>query len=322
MMKPPIVADAIDAAIELAVVPSFSRVGPAVRRRLFRWEAPGEDALTGRTAVVTGPTSGIGRAAARGLAVAGARVVLVGRDSDRLEQVRSELISSTGADRYRAVVADMSSLASVREAADEIARSEARVDVLIDNAGAIYPNRETSADGIEKTLAILVCGPFALTAALLPRLRESRGRVISVTSGGMYTQRVRFDDIQFNRRAYNGTLAYAQAKRIQVALVREWARRNPDAGVAFNAMHPGWADTPGLAESLPRFSRLMRPLLRSVDEGADTIVWLATTAEVTPPGGRLYLDRRVRPFDRIPQTRLTLAERIRLWDMISALTDK
>jgi dehydrogenase/reductase SDR family protein 12 len=107
-----------------------------------------------------------------------------------------------------------------------------------------------------------------------------------------------------------------------VAVVREWARRNPDAGVAFNAMHPGWADTPGLAESLPRFSRLMRPLLRSVDEGADTIVWLATTAEVTPPGGRLYLDRRVRPFDRIPQTRLTLAERIRLWDMISALTDK
>jgi len=85
-------------------------------------------------------------------------------------------------------------------------------------------------------------------------------------------------------------------------------------------MHPGWADTPGLAESLPGFYRYMKPLLRTAQEGADTIAWLATTLALPPPGGKLYLDRRPRPFDRAPQTRLRLDDRAGLWDMISELT--
>ena len=102
--------------------------------------------------------------------------------------------------------------------------------------------------------------------------------------------------------------------------MREWARRFTDRGISFNAMHPGWADTPGLAESLPGFQRVMGPLLRTPGEGADTIVWLATTPSLPVPGGRLYLDRRPRPFDRVPQTRLPLEDRAELWEMISSLT--
>jgi hypothetical protein len=136
----------------------------------------------------------------------------------------------------------------------------------------------------------------------------------------MYAQRVHFDDLQWRSRAFNGTAAYAQAKRIQVALMREWARRAAGVGISFNAMHPGWADTPGLAESLPAFQRVMKPLLRTPEEGADTILWMATTDELRPPGGRLYLDRRPRLFDRIPQTRLDDDDRAELWETVSELT--
>ena len=313
-------ADVIDAALELAVVPSFSRVGPALRSRLYDWPSMPLRSLAGRTAVVTGATSGIGRAAVQRLAVAGARVVLAGRSADKLEGLRSELTTQFGEDRFAVVTVDMSSLVSVRGAVAQIAAREDRLDVLVDNAGAIYPERTESDDGIEKTLAILVAGPFALIGGLLPLLeRSGDGRVISVTSGGMYTQAVHVDDLEWRHRPYNGALAYAQAKRIQVTLIREWARRLPNAGVSFNVMHPGWADTPGLAASLPRFYRLMKPLLRTPEQGADTIAWLATTPTLPTPGGRLYLDRRPRPFDRAPQTRLSADDRAELWETISDL---
>jgi hypothetical protein len=136
----------------------------------------------------------------------------------------------------------------------------------------------------------------------------------------MYTQRVHFDDLGFEREAYSGARAYARAKRMQVALIREWARRLAGTGISFNAMHPGWADTRGLAEALPGFYRTMRPLLRTPAEGADTIVWLATDQTAGSHGGRLYLDRRPRPFDRIPSTRLTLADRVRLWETVVSLS--
>jgi len=281
------VADVIDATLELAVVPSFSRIGPAIRSHLYDWPALPERSLAGKAALVTGATSGIGRAAVLRLAAAGARVVLVGRSVDKLEGLKLELISLAGEDRFPLVIADMSSLESVRTAVVQITDREDRLQVLVDNAGAIYPGRVESKDGIEKTLAILVCGPFALIGGLLPLLRRSGdARVIAVTSGGMYTQPVALDDLEWRSRPYNGTRAYAQAKRIQVALVREWARRYPAAGVSFNAMHPGWADTPGLADSLPGFYRLMKPLLRTPEQGADTIAWLATTPTLPAPGGR------------------------------------
>jgi NAD(P)-dependent dehydrogenase (short-subunit alcohol dehydrogenase family) len=310
----------IDDLLEVTVVGSFTRIGPAIRGRLFGWMPPVADALAGRSALVTGPTSGLGRQAARELAALGARVVLVGRDVERLTAVREELIARHDADRYPVVVADMGSLASVRVATEQILASEPRLDVLIDNAGAIFPERTLGPDGIEATFATMVVGPFALVGGLMPLLRRTPGsRVIAVTSGGQYAQGLDLDDLESRNGEYDGTRAYARAKRAQVTLIREWARRLGSAGIRFDSMHPGWADTPGLSDALPGFARLMGPLLRSPAEGTDTLVWLATAPATSAPGGSLWLDRRPRPFDRVPTTRLTKADRRRLWDLVVGL---
>lgn len=310
----------IDDALEVTVVASFSRPGFELRRRLYRWPMPVEGALEGQTALVTGPTSGLGRATALDLARLGARVILVGRSRERLEGVRDELVAAHVVDRFPIVVADMGSLASVREAVARILETENRLDVVVDNAGAIFPERTVGPDGIEATLATLVVGPFALLAGLLPLLRRTGGaRVIAVTSGGAYTQPLDLDDLQISSGAYSGSRAYARAKRAQVALVREWARRLRPDGIIVNAMHPGWADTPGLAESLPAFYRAMRPLLRTPAQGVDTITWLAAAPSGAGWTGRLFLDRRPRPFDRLPATRLRAEDRRRLWTAVGAL---
>jgi dehydrogenase/reductase SDR family protein 12 len=311
----------VDAMAELLVVPSFTRTGYALRRRLFDWEDAEAFSMTGRTVVLTGPTSGLGRAAAGSLARMGARLVLVGRDPVRLERTRAELTAETPGLEASTIVADMGSLASVRSAADRILELEPRLDVVVDNAGTMLETRELTEEGFERTFATMVLGPFVLIARLLPRLAESPdARLVAVTSGGMYTQRLPLDDLAFENGTYTGARAYARAKRAQVALVREWARRLAGRGIVANAMHPGWADTPGLAASLPGFHRLIGGQLRDAAQGADTMLWLAAAPAARATSGRLFLDRRVRPFDRIPSTRLSATERRALWDAVVALT--
>lgn len=301
------------------MVGSFTRIGYAIRRRLHDWKTFGPDALRDMTVLVTGPTSGLGRATTDEIAALGARVILVGRNVEKLTGVADELRERHHEDRFPIIEADLGSLASIRAAAERILATEGRLDALVDNAGAIFPERHVSPDGIEASLALLVVGPFALTAHLLPLLEGTpRSRVIGVTSGGMYTQALDLDDLQWERSAteYSGAKAYARAKRAQVTLAREWARRTAPGGVRFNAMHPGWADTPGLAEMLPGFHRFMGPVLRTPSEGIDSLVWLVADPDAGLPDGRLFLDRRERPFDRIPSTRLDANDRRRLWEAI------
>jgi NAD(P)-dependent dehydrogenase (short-subunit alcohol dehydrogenase family) len=251
----------------------------------------------------------------------GARLVLVGRDGGRLERTRSELLVETPGASISTVVADMASLSSVRAAAAEILHREPRLDVLVDNAGTIVDSREITAEGFERTFATTVMGPFTMIARLLPLLVHSPdARIIAVTSGGMYTQALPLDDLGYEQGTYSGPRAYARAKRAQVALVREWARRLRERGVVVNAMHPGWAATPGLAASLPGFSRLIGRYLRSPSQGVDTILWLAAAPDARSRTGRLFLDRRVRPFDRVPSTRLSARDRRTLWDTVLALS--
>jgi NAD(P)-dependent dehydrogenase (short-subunit alcohol dehydrogenase family) len=320
MALPRPIADALDAVLEISVVGSFSRLGPAMRSRAYGWTAAPSEALNGRTAVVTGPTSGLGRATAEALGHLGARVVLVGRDRERLDATAEALARATRSDRYPVVVADLGSLSEARAAAERIRATEPRIDLLVDNAGAIFPERRTDPDGIESTFALMVVAPFVLTAGLLPSLREQRGRVIAVTSGGQYTQSLDLDDLGFERSPWSGPRGYARAKRAQVSLMREWSRRvGPD--VSFVAMHPGWADTPGLEASLPGFSRVMGPILRTPAEGIDTTIWLAAHQDALDAqlDGRLVLDRRARPFDRLPATRVSAPERRELWDRVVAM---
>jgi NAD(P)-dependent dehydrogenase (short-subunit alcohol dehydrogenase family) len=304
----------IDDLLELTIIPSFSAIGPRVRRRLWAWADPPPGSLGGRTVLVTGATGGLGRATVEAVAALGARVLLVGRDAARLDAVRQELITAYGDDRFPTFVADMSSLESVRAAAAAITASEVMVDVLVDNAGSIYPERTTSHDGFEASMALMAIGPFAFVAGLLPLLRRAPdARVIAVTSGGMYAQALNVEDLDGATIEYAGARFYARAKRAQVALVREWARRTAGSSVSFSAMHPGWARTPGLSASLPGFDRLMGPILRTPAEGIDTITWLATADRSEVGSGRLFLDRRARAFDRLPSTRLNGAERRALW---------
>ena len=148
-------------------------------------------------------------------------------------------------------------------------------------------------EGNELTLATHVLSPFLLTRALRPLLEAAApSRVIVVASGGMYSEPLDVDALDPEPAAYDGTKAYARCKRAQVVLAEEWTRHLLDTGITVNAMHPGWADTPGLRTALPGFSRVVGPLLRTPEEGADTIVWLAAAPDAADLSGLFFLDRR------------------------------
>jgi NAD(P)-dependent dehydrogenase (short-subunit alcohol dehydrogenase family) len=313
--------DLIDELAEMLVVPSFTRTGFGLRRRLYGWPDAESYRMDGRTVVLTGPTSGLGREAAGSFARMGARLVLVGRDAERLSRTRDELLAATPDAQVELATADMASLSSVREAAGSILRIAPRIDVLVDNAGTMLPERQVTDEGFERTFATMVLGPFVLVSRLLPALLASpASRLVAVTSGGMYTQSLPLDDLQYEQGTYTGPRAYARAKRAQVALVREWARRFRGTELIANAMHPGWANTPGLEASLPGFAQLVGDRLRTPAEGVDTMLWLAAAPEAREASGRLFLDRRPRPFDRVPATRLSAVDRAALWDRVVALT--
>ena len=316
------VADLVDRTIEAMVVPSFTRIGYEVRRRLDHWEPLDRYPMHGRVVAVTGPTSGIGEVIATALARQGARVLLIARSPERAALARARIAGATGNADLELYEADMSDLGAVRRVAERIRRAEARLDAIVHNAGGLLTERRTSVDGYEMTFATMVLGPFVLTEGLLPLLAASEdGRIVTVTSGGMYTQALRLDDLQMDHEPYRGTIAYARAKRAQVVLTRLWAQRQRGSSVVAHAMHPGWADTPGIEASLPRFRRLIGPLLRTPAQGADTAVWLASAPEPARTSGRLWLDRRARPFDRLPGTRVSADDARRLWDACRELAD-
>ena len=275
--------------------------------------------LRDRTMVVTGATSGLGRAAAERLARMGARLILVGRDAEKTETARREIIEETGNERILCRIADLGRIAQVRGLADELRQEEA-IHVLINNAGALFNERELTPEGIERTLAVDLLAPFLLTNLVAPKLEDSRpARVVNVSSGGMYTQRIRVDDLPCEKGTYNGSVAYARAKRGLVILTEMWAEMLRSKGVAVHAMHPGWADTPGVVSSLPTFHKVTRRLLRTPAEGADTIVWLAASEQAGRSTGRFWLDRQPRTTHVFPGTRETAEERERLWAALEEL---
>lgn len=303
-----------DAALEVTVVPSFSRLGYSARRRLDNWDEPAADALRGRVAVVTGASGGLGLAAATGLARAGARVWLIGRDRGRTDAAARRILGAAGGADVSVATADLARLADVRDVARTLTERTDRVDVLIHNAGTLPPEYRQTVDGIELTAQTHLVAPFLLTSLLFPLLRSTAGsRVLTVSSGGMYTRRLDVDALSPDPPAFDGVAAYARTKRAQVVLSQEWARRTEGSGVTFHAAHPGWADTPGLRSSLPRFHRLMGPLLRSPEQGADTIVWLASSAQALEDNGRFWHDRRPRSTVRLPWTATRAGEADRLW---------
>jgi len=276
--------------------------------------------MTGQTVVITGATAGLGLATARQLAGYGARLVIVGRNPEKTHRVQDEIRAATGADvTYQ--IADLSSMSEVGTLADRLLASEPRIDVLINNAGALFPERSITDEGLERSLATNLLGHFILTNRLIPRLIESApSRIINISSGGMYSQRIATDDLLFEKGEYTGSAAYARTKRGQVILTELWAEQLRETDVVVNSMHPGWARTPGVADSLPGFNRFMGPFLRSPEEGADTMVWLAAAPEAGEFTGQFLLDRTPRDTHMTTRTRETPEERQQLWDRLEQLS--
>lgn len=309
-----------DALIEAPIFTSFTKIGYVARKRLEGWSSLDDYDLTGKVIVVTGATSGLGYAAAQQFAKDGATLVLVGRGADRNQRVVSELIAATGNKSIAQVPADMGDLQQVRDLAARLLADHDRLDVLVHNAGALSPERQLAADGTEATVASQVVGPFLLTALLLDRLAESTpARVITMSSGGMYAAGLTVSELQMSEEKYNGTKQYALAKRAQVTLNEMWAERFGESGIRFHAMHPGWADTPGVDASLPTFSKVMGPLLRTPEQGADTLVWLAVDDAPLASNGKFWLDRRQRSIHKLPSTKKsdTPERRAQLWDWVA-----
>lgn len=295
-------AQALDTALDRTVVLSYGNTGLAVRRRLPGWpdDPPRMD---GKVVVVTGATGGLGLAAAQGFAALGATVHVVGRNQSKVEQAAGAVRGSVPG------LCDVSSLSSLRAFTDGWSGP---LDVLVNNAGVMPPKRTLTDDGIELTFATNVLGPFWLTRSL----PLDGSRVITVASGGMYGQRLD-RDLQ-NADGYTPVKAYARTKRCEVVLTELFAQRMPQTTV--HAMHPGWADTPGVQESLSTFSKVTRPILRTPEQGADTIVWLGGSPVPLATSGLFWHDRRPRKTHLLGLNQETEADRHHLWSECVRLT--
>jgi NAD(P)-dependent dehydrogenase (short-subunit alcohol dehydrogenase family) len=302
------IAHLVDQTLEASVVGSFTRVGPALRRRLLHWEP--NSSAGNLQIVITGATSGLGLEAAEHFVRLGASVHLVGRNAEKLDGVVDHLCSRELAHGQQVCgyVADLSLMTSAQHLVRELTHAVPVIDVLIHNAGALLRHYTETVEGIEQTLAVHVLAPDLLTRGLAPSLAKGRGQVITMTSGGLYSERFDLAALAMTKANYNGTTAYARAKRAQTLLTRGWNEQFHKLGIRADLVHPGWAKTPGVAESLPVFAAVMGPLLRTPSDGVDTLVWLATTDASVDNPGQLWLDRQPRGMHKLHRTQLSEAD--------------
>jgi NAD(P)-dependent dehydrogenase (short-subunit alcohol dehydrogenase family) len=272
--------------------------------------------LEGRTVLLTGASSGIGRATAVGLAEEGAQLLLVGRTPERCAETLAEIRRRTGRDDAVMLRADLSSLKEVRRLAEDVLARAPRLHVLVNNAGVTLLSRQTTVDGLEATFATNHLAGFLLTGLLLPRLRASApARIVNVASdahrlGG----RLDLGDLQSERR-YGALRVYARSKTANILFTQELARRIAGSGVTANALHPG-AIRSNLGRSdgraLEAVRRLIGLFLKSPEEGARTSLWLAGAPEVEGVSGRYFAkcrERRPAAHARDPETARRLWER-------------
>ncbi|XP_047456651.1 dehydrogenase/reductase SDR family member 12 [Mugil cephalus] len=247
--------------------------------------------LSGRSFMITGANSGIGKATAQEIANRGGTVHMVCRNKGRADAAKDEIMERSKNQDVHVHIVDMSSARQVWEFAQSFSQNNA-VHVLINNAGCMVNQRELTEEGLEKNFATNTLGTYILTTALIPALNKAEDpRVVTVSSGGMLTQKLNVDDLQFEKGTFDGTMAYAQNKRQQVILTERWAAQHKE--IHFSSMHPGWADTPAVQTSMPSFHAKMKDKLRTEAMGADTAVWLAVSpAAAKLPSGLFFQDRQ------------------------------
>lgn len=250
--------------------------------------------MTGKTCVVTGANSGIGKETALGLARVGARVVLVCRNREKGQAALEDIRRESGSSDLELLIADMSSQASVRALAEQIRQKCSRLDVLVNNAGAAVRARTLSADGIEMTVAANHLGAALLTLLLLDLLKASApSRIINVSSEAQRRVRLDMNDLQFETRKYNPLAVYGQSKLLMNAFTFELARRLEGTGVTVNCLHPGvvatniWGPDPPLAFKL--IIALVKPFMLNSREGAEVSLYLASSPEVAQTSGQYFV---------------------------------
>lgn len=245
-----------------------------------------------KVCIVTGSNSGIGKETASALSSLGATVIMAVRDRERGEEARQEIIIATGNRNIDLMICDLSSMSSVRKFTTEFEDKYGRLNVLINNAGAVFNKRQTTADGFERTLAVNYLGPFLLTHELLPLLKSSApSRIVNLSSGLYKSGKIDYEDLQ-SEKNYKAMDAYSNAKLIILMWTYELARRLEDTGVTANAALPGFVATNlgrnsgSLLYSLEYM--LLRPFQTSAKKGAETSVYLASSPKVEGVTGKCF----------------------------------
>jgi NAD(P)-dependent dehydrogenase (short-subunit alcohol dehydrogenase family) len=275
--------------------------------------------MEGKIVLITGGTSGIGRAAATALVATGAEVVVSGRNRERGEATVAEIRHASGSEKVSLMIADLAVQDEVRKLADDFKEQHDRLDVLVNNAGLIRSKRAETPDGIEMTLAVNHLAPFLLTNLLLDLLRESApSRIITVSSEARRSARLDFDDLQSERR-YRAFPVYGMTKKANILFTYELADRLAGTGVVANCLHPGGVNTgfgdddrsPGIL-----LFRAFKPFMRTPEQGAETVIYLASSPEAGEMSGRYLVDGREVSS---AEPRGGAAQR-RLWEVSEELT--
>src|SRR5829696_2082300 len=276
--------------------------------------------MGGKTALITGGTSGIGKATAVALAAMGADVVVVGRNRERGEAAIKEIKSQSHSESVQLMLADLSVQDEVRGLAEAFLESYDRLDVLVNNAGLVQSKRTETSDGIETTLAINHLAPFLLTNLLLDRLKQSApSRVITVSSEAQRWGDMDFDDLQSTQK-YRGFPVYGMTKLANIMFTYELAERLKGTFVTANCLHPGAVGTnfgKNNGGPMTLFFRAAKPFMRSPEQGADTLIWLASSPDVEGVSGKYFSDRKEIEAKSVAYDR---AARRRLWEISEELT--
>ena len=275
--------------------------------------------MKGKTVVVTGGTSGIGEVAAEKLAEMGARIVLVARDRSRGEGTLARLREKAPGLAHTVHYADLTRISEMKRVAAEVAEAEPRIDVLVNNAGAMFSTRKLTEDGLEYTFALNHMAYFVVTQGLRERLVASApARVVSTASTAHQGARLDFDDLQL-AKSFGPMKAYGRSKLCNILFTRELARRLRGTGVTANCLHPGFVATRFADESgglISRFAGLAKLLAISPEKGAETIVYLASSPKIAATTGRyFYKCRPIAPSREAQDDRTALS----LWERSAAL---
>lgn len=308
-------AEKLANTLVLPSVARFSKVGYSLSKK--HWK-PLSTSIAKKHIIITGATTGLGYSTALNLARRGAKLTLVARDAARGAEAVAQIQALSGNSDISLQLADLAVLAEVDALIKRLIERGESIDVLVNNAGALFNERQETVEGIERSLALLLLSPYRLMLGLQPLLKRAKtARVINVVSGGLYSQKLSVDMLLENKGGdYAGAAAYSQAKRALLVATQELGPSWQAQGITVSAMHPGWADTPGVENALPGFHSLMELFLRSPAEGADTIVWLAVAQEAGEMQGGLFLDRKPQPAHLLRRTQEDASERTRLMTLL------